>query len=86
MQIAGLGLDEEQAGDDLAGGVALLQIGHRRDAVVRVVVGRELAQAQHRAVVLHHGLDRAGRVIGGDRARASIMTSSRLTASLCSRT
>ena len=29
---------------DLAGGLALLQIVHRRDAVGRVVVGRELAQ------------------------------------------
>ena len=67
VQVVRLGIDIEQAGDDLARGLALLQIGHRRDAVVRIVVGRELAQAQHRAVVLGHLLDRAGRVVGGDR-------------------
>ena len=53
---------------DFASRVALLQIGQRRDPVVRVVIGREFAQPQHRAVMLDDGFDRAGRVIGGDRA------------------
>ena len=71
MQIAVILFDEQKPGDDLAGGVALLQVSHRRDPVVRVVVGRELAQPQYRAVVLDDGLDRAGRLTGcarlGDR-------------------
>src|SRR5881227_990604 len=67
MQIAVILLDEQEPGDDLAGGVALLQIGHRRDPVARIVIGRELAQPQHRSVMLHDRLERARRVIGGDR-------------------
>src|SRR6266478_6065467 len=67
VQIAVVGFDKQEPGDDLADGMALLQIGQGRDAVVRVVVVRELAEPHGRAVVLDDRLDRAGRVIGGDR-------------------
>ena len=33
VQVAVLGIDKQEPGDDLAGGMALLQIGQRRDAV-----------------------------------------------------
>src|SRR5437868_5218143 len=66
VQVAVIGLDKQEASDDLAGGMALLQIGQGRDPVAGIVIGRELAQPQDRAVMLDHGLDRAGRVIGGD--------------------
>ena len=45
---------------------ALLQIGHRGDPVVHVVVVGQLAQPQHRAVVLLHHLHRAGGVLDRD--------------------
>src|SRR5438874_1818769 len=59
VQIAMIGFDKQQSGDDLAGGMALLQIGQGRDAVVRVVIVRELAEPHGRAVVLHDRFDRA---------------------------
>src|SRR3546814_16490849 len=66
MQVGGLGVDVQQAGDYFAAGVALLDQVHRRDAVARVVIGVALAQAQYRAVVLFdvHGL--AGVVVDRD--------------------
>src|SRR6266446_8248283 len=66
VHVAGIGLDKEQPGDDLARRVALLQVGQRRDPVIGIVIKRELPQPQDRAVVLNHSLDRARRVIGGD--------------------
>ena len=42
VQIAVILLDIKQAGDHFADSMALLQIGHRLDPVVRVVVGRQL--------------------------------------------
>ncbi len=66
MHLLSVRLDVEQAGDDLALGLALLQIGQGVRPVGRVVVGRDFAQAQHRAVVLGHQLHRAGLVIDGD--------------------
>src|ERR1700736_6152824 len=66
VHVAGIGLDKQQSGDDLARRVALLQIGQRRDPVIGILIKSELPQPQCRAVVLDDGLDRARRVIGGD--------------------
>ena len=67
MQIAVIGLDKQQAGDDLAGRMPLLQMGQRGNPIVRIVIGRQLAQPQHRPIVLRDGLDRTGRKVGDDR-------------------
>ena len=45
VEVAVILLDVQQPRNHLAGGVALLQIGHRLDPVVRVVVGRQFVQA-----------------------------------------
>src|SRR6185437_11856407 len=66
MQVARLRVDVEQPGDDLSLGIARLHVGHRGDAVGSVVAFLELAQAQHRAVVLAHFLDGTGRIVGRD--------------------
>src|SRR5208282_484341 len=66
VHVAGIGLDKQQPGDDLAQRVALLQVGERRDPVARIVIDGELPEPQYRAVVLHDGLNRPRRVIGGD--------------------
>src|ERR1700724_2799502 len=58
VHVAGVRLDKQEAGDDLAGCMALLKIGQGRDPVARIVIDGELAQPQDRAVVLDHGLDR----------------------------
>jgi len=50
-----------------AGVLAVADRSGPKIAVVRVVIGRELSEAQRRSVVLHHGLDGPGRVIGVDR-------------------
>jgi hypothetical protein len=71
VQVLGFGIDVEQPGDDLPlGGVVLLQEVHRREPVVRVVIGVELAQRERRAVVLLDQFDRARRVIDRDRLAA----------------
>src|SRR5438876_11644018 len=53
VEIARIGFDKEEAGDDLACRVALLQVGQRRDPVSGIVVKGELPHPQDRAVVLH---------------------------------
>ncbi len=54
----GIVLDVQQAGDDFALGAMRLEVGERAHLVVRVVLGVQLAQAQHAAVVQHHVLRR----------------------------
>jgi hypothetical protein len=86
VQIAGLGLQVQQAGHQLALGGAGVHVAHGGHAVCGVVVGVQLAQAQDGAVVLLH-VDHLPRLDGGgDLLAAGAMKSMRLTASLCSRT
>jgi len=66
VHVAGIGLDKQEPGDDLAQRVALLQVGQRGNPVIGVVIDGELSEPQHRAVVLDHGFNRPRRVIGGD--------------------
>ena len=63
VHIARIGIDVQQTGHHFAGRMPLLHIGHRADPVVHVVFRMQLAQTQHRPVVLGHHLHRAGRVI-----------------------
>lgn len=67
MQIFRLWIHVKQAGDDFTFRVVLLHETHGRDAISRVVVGSELAEAQQRAVVLNDLLQRPGSVFCGDR-------------------
>jgi hypothetical protein len=67
VEIFRLRVHIQQAGDHLALGVVVLQEVDGRYPVARIVIGGELAQAQHRAVVLHDLLQHAGGVVGGDR-------------------
>ena len=70
VQVARLRIDVEQAGDDYALGLMRLQVVHGDDAVVSVVVGVQLVQAQDAAVVLFDLDGVAVGVIDGDfRAR-----------------
>src|SRR3984885_7335783 len=46
VQVHGIRIDIEQTGDDFACRVALLEVGHRSDPVMHVVVVGELAQTQ----------------------------------------
>ena len=62
MQVFGLGVHIQQAGHDLALRLALLDVIHRMQTVGRFVFGAELAQHEHRAVVLDHAAHRAGRM------------------------
>ena len=57
MQIARLGVQEQQAGHDLAERLARLQIGQGPDAVGRIVVFGQFVQVEDRPVVLgdRHG-------------------------------
>ena len=78
-------IDVEQSGDHLALGGVLLQERHGGKPVVHVVIGVDLAQRKPRAVVLLDHLHGAGRLVDVIGARP-VMTSSRFTLSLCSRT
>lgn len=53
---------------------------------VWIVIGVDLAQRQLGAIMLLDHLHRARRVIDRDRVARPVITSSRFTASLCSRT
>jgi len=70
VQILGVGLDVEQAGDDLSLGRMLLEKTQRRGAVVDLVIGGDLAQRQLGSVMLLDDLDRAGLVFDLDRHAA----------------
>ena len=70
VQILGVRIDVEQAGDDLALGRMLLQEGHRAEPIMRIVVGVEFAQREARTVMLLDHLHGAGRVIDADRLAA----------------
>ena len=70
VQVLGVRVDVEQAGDDLAGRLALMQMVHRADPVGRVVILVQLAQAEDGAVVLRHLPHLARGVVGGDRLAA----------------
>ena len=70
VQVFGVRIDIKQPGHHLALGGVLLQEGHRRKPVIRVVIGVDLAQRQPRAVVLLDHLHRARRVVDGDRVAA----------------
>src|SRR5665213_2603278 len=52
VQVPGLRIDVEKAGDDLAARLVGLQMVHRRMPVGGLVVGGQLAKFQDRAVVL----------------------------------
>ena len=67
MQVFRLGIDVEQAGDDLADGGVPLQEVHGVEAVVRIIIGGDLLEHEFRAVMLLDDLDRARFV--GDRDR-----------------
>src|SRR5437764_2421305 len=41
VHVAGIGLDKQEASDDLARRMALLQVGQRRDPVIGIVVDGE---------------------------------------------
>jgi hypothetical protein len=85
VQVVRIGGDVEQAGDDFADRLSLVQVVHRGDPVVDVELGVPGAQAQHAAVVLQHVRHRPGwkfPVI----SCACGTKSTRLTDSLCSRT
>ncbi len=41
VQVAGIGLDKEEAGHDLPGRMALLQVSQCRDPIARVVIDGE---------------------------------------------
>ncbi|MBA7716506.1 hypothetical protein ES703_125579 [subsurface metagenome] len=70
MQVFRLGVDVQQPGHDLALGRVLLQEVLRAEAIMRIVIGIELAQRQPCAVVLLHHLHGAGRVVHADRVAA----------------
>ena len=59
VEVFGFRIDMEQAGDDLTLGGVLLQEILRAQAIMRIVIGIELAQRQLGAVVLLHHLHRA---------------------------
>src|SRR5580700_7841704 len=63
VQVLGLAVDIEQAGNDLPLGGMLLQEAHGAQAVVGVVVGSDLLERQLGAVMLLDHFDRA-RLIG----------------------
>src|SRR5262249_16277130 len=63
VQVFGLAIDVEQAGDDLADGGVPLQEAHGAEPVVRIVVGGNLLEHELRAVVLLDDLDRS-RLVG----------------------
>src|SRR5262249_48161645 len=44
----------------------LLQVRHGRDAIVRVILCGQFAQAEPSAIVLYNFLDRSGRIVHGD--------------------
>ena len=66
VQIFGLGVDIEQAGHDLAFGVMLLQVVHRADAIVRIVVRRAACEAKTEPSCCVTILHRTRRVVGRD--------------------
>ena len=68
MQVVRPFFHEQQAGQNFALGVPLVQLVHGPVAVGGVVVQLELAQQQSRAVVLQHAADTAGLVFRGDLA------------------
>src|SRR5208283_4019958 len=67
MQVLRLVGDIQHPGDDLPFGGVLLEEVHRRQPVMHVIVGIELAQHQRGAVMLFHRLYRAGRIVDADR-------------------
>src|SRR5258708_10476367 len=67
MQIFRIRIKVQYAGYDFTGDLALLQKIHRGDTVVDVVFGGELAQFQHRSVVLRDFLAFAWRIVRRDR-------------------
>ena len=66
MQVAGLRVHIQEAGHDLARGLAFGQIGQGRDAVGGIVMLGQLVEGQDRTVVLGHRDGRAGLVVDLD--------------------
>src|SRR5947208_4546466 len=67
VEVLGLTLDVNEAGDDLAFCRVPLQEGHGAEPVMRVVIGGELLEHELRAIVLLDDLDLARLVGNRDR-------------------
>ena len=66
VHVCGLRVDIEKPGDDLAFRLSAVEEVHCLGSAMDVVITSEFSQAEQRAIMLRHNLDRAGRVIDGD--------------------